>query len=246
MADTTTSKKGKILAIDDDQFIRKMFHSMLENKGYQVYSAKDGSEGVEMTTQLIPDVIFLDIMMPELDGFQALEMIRKNKQTKNIPIIIVTARADSDTLLKAIKLGANDFIAKPFTRNMIMQKVRFAMKKPNQQETGKSSKVASQNKATFIDVNAFNNMKLNFINSFEREFMEMIRLFSQQKRPELRRKLSEIEKACSTYEISQPLSMIGELQYMIENSEWDHAVKTMEKVYAMFQSLKAEIESELN
>ena len=115
MAKTETADdRKKILAVDDDPFIRKMFHSMLEQKGYRVFTASNGAEAISKSLQIKPNVIFLDLMMPEVDGFQALEILRQMEQTRNIPIIIVTARSDSATLLKVIKLGANDFIAKPF------------------------------------------------------------------------------------------------------------------------------------
>ncbi|MEJ2635850.1 MAG: response regulator [Calditrichia bacterium] len=232
----------KVLAIDDDPFIRKMFHSMLEPKGFQVVSACNGAEGVAKALQFKPDVIFLDIMMPEVDGFKTLEMMRKMEQTCYIPIIIVTARADTRSLLTAIKLGANDFIAKPFTRTMIMRKVKYAIK-PSILQDGSEGEAESlsESQETFINIAAYREMKNSYIYKFDNLFVKMIRYFSNHNKIELINLLEDIHNSCKTYEISSALSSLAELKVLVKNQNWDEVMTRMEKVYSIFKNLQEEV-----
>ncbi len=237
---TTNYKGKKILAVDDDPFIRKMFHSMLENKGFLVYSAVDGADAVKKAIQIKPDVIFLDIMMPEVDGFQALEMLRKMDQTQQIPVIIATARADTSTLLKAIKLGANDFIAKPFTRTMIMRKVRLALLSKEQRKKLDENEhiLLKKYQPTFIDTSIFQELKNNYINRLDQLFMQMVRLLAQREKFELNRMMKDMENSFKIYEISQPIPILREMQSLLKKQNWKELLNRMETLYNVFHRLQ--------
>jgi len=237
---TTNYKGKKILAVDDDPFIRKMFHSMLENKGFQVYSAVDGADAVKKALQIKPDVIFLDIMMPEVDGFQALDMLRKMEQTQRIPIIIATARADTNTLLKAIKLGANDFIAKPFTRTMIMRKVRLALLSKEEREKLDENEhiLLKKYQPTFIDTTIFQELKSNYINKLDQLFMKMVRLLAQREKFELNLLIKDMENSFKVYEIQQPIPILRQMQSLLKQHHWKELVNQMEKLYGVFHKLQ--------
>jgi len=103
----------KIVIIDDDSEIRKMYgqkFSMQTN--WQIFTARDGKEGLEMIKQLQPDLILLDIIMPKIDGFDVLKKIKKNSALKNIPLIMLTNLADQEDKDQALKRGANDYLVK--------------------------------------------------------------------------------------------------------------------------------------
>ncbi|MFZ0391691.1 MAG: response regulator [Calditrichia bacterium] len=235
----------KVLAVDDDPFIRKMFQSMLESRGFDVSTAVNGADAVTKALQLLPDIIFLDIMMPEVDGFRALEMIRKMELLRNIPVIIVTARADSATLLRAIKAGANDFIAKPFTRTMIMRKIRFALLPPDQEKKEKGSKgeAESDEKDTFISNRAFQEMKVAYINKFDVTFMTLIRSLSQRNRTQLNNLLQDIKDTCLTYDIQEPVSDLDHLLSLLKERKWDSIMVFLESLYARFRNLQVHHEN---
>ncbi len=233
------AKSKIILAVDDDPFIRKMFHSMLEPKGFRVFTANNGAEAVSRALQIKPDIIFLDLMMPEVDGFRALEILRGMEQTSHIPIIIVTARADSATLLRVIKLGANDFIAKPFSRPMIMRKIKFALMPPTTSDlTETESDAITKTTTTFIQTSLFKEMKSGYIFKFDQIFLTLIRLLSTREKPRFIRMLEEVATACSTYDILAPLPLIESSIKLVKNENWNGVMKQLEKIYAIFKDLQ--------
>ena len=236
--------KKTILAVDDDPFIRKMFQSILGSKGFHVITANDGIEAIARAKEDKPDLIFLDIMMPNMDGFQALEKLRNTEETKLIPIIIATARADSASLLQAIKLGANDFIAKPFTRAMIMRKIRFALPpKDKQVKTGiRKPKLVSGTEKTFIESNTFQEMRTRYIQKFDQILISAIRLLIKRDKAELLNLCREIENACKTYEIREPMEILPELLHAVRNNRWGKVADIVDKLYSIFKQKQEELD----
>jgi len=106
--------KRKILVIDDEKLLVKSTCMALTFSGFDAQGALDGQEGMRRAVEVSPDLILLDIMMPGLDGWQVLAMLKKNPSTKNIPVVIFSAKEHSDGAEIARSRGAVDFIAKPF------------------------------------------------------------------------------------------------------------------------------------
>jgi putative two-component system response regulator len=108
---------GSLVLIVDDEYIgRETLQSVLEGEGYELEMAENGFQAIEKAKQLLPDVILLDVMMPGMTGFEVCQRIRSDPQIAEIPIIILTALDDRESLLSALKAGADDFISKPFDR----------------------------------------------------------------------------------------------------------------------------------
>jgi putative two-component system response regulator len=105
-----------ILIVDDEYAGRETLQSILEGEGYRLEMAENGPQALEKAKQILPDVILLDIMMPGMTGFEVCQRIRSDPQIAEIPIIVLTALDDRDSLLTALKAGADDFISKPFDR----------------------------------------------------------------------------------------------------------------------------------
>jgi len=105
-----------ILIVDDEYSGRQTLESVLEGEGYIIEMAENGALAIEKAKQILPDVILLDVMMPGMTGFEVCKHIRNDPIIAEIPIIILTALDDHDSLLKALKAGADDFISKPFDR----------------------------------------------------------------------------------------------------------------------------------
>src|SRR5574339_1252428 len=108
--------RSMVLIVDDEYAGRETLQSVLEGEGYQLEMAENGVQAIEKAKRLLPDVILLDIMMPGMTGFEVCERIRSDPQIAEIPIIILTALDDRESLLSALKAGADDFISKPFDR----------------------------------------------------------------------------------------------------------------------------------
>lgn len=102
----------KILVIEDDKFFQKFYSSKLAEAGYEVEIASNGKEGLEKVTSFKPNIIILDLIMPEVDGFEVLETLQKQKVTT--PILIFSTLGQEDDIAKAKKLGAKDYVNKSY------------------------------------------------------------------------------------------------------------------------------------
>ena len=115
-----------ILVVDDERNIVKLARLYLNRDGYQVEAAYDGAEALEKAKSLRPDLIILDIMMPEMDG---LAVCRELRKTSNVPIIILTARDDDVDRIVGLELGADDYITKPFNPRELVARVKAVLRR---------------------------------------------------------------------------------------------------------------------
>ena len=125
----------KILIVDDDTWITKVLSKIIMNLNYSnVFVVHNGFDAVATAIKEKPNLILLDLLMPELDGLTTLKLLRTVPETENIKVIICSANNDMDNLTKALKLGATDFISKPFTSETVKEKIDLVLnkKKDNQ------------------------------------------------------------------------------------------------------------------
>jgi len=106
-------KRGRILIVDDEEKNLKLMATILQGCGYSFDTAKTGSEALTRTKEHTPDLIFLDIVMPEMDGFETCKRLKEDPTTQQIPVVMVTSLADRESRIKGLKIGACDFITKP-------------------------------------------------------------------------------------------------------------------------------------
>lgn len=118
-------KKEKLLIIEDDRFIAKMYQTKLDLEGYDVEVAENGAVGVEKIKSFEPDLVLLDIIMPEMDGFGVLEAIRDDDAINSTPVVVMSNLAQEDHLKRAKALGAKDYIVKSqFTPMDVVKKIK--------------------------------------------------------------------------------------------------------------------------
>ena len=114
----------KILIIEDDQFLRELMFKKLAVQGYQVLEASDGEEGVKLAKSEKPDLVLLDLILPGIDGFEALSRIRQTAETAQVPVIVLSNLGQREDIEKGMKLGATDYLIKAhFTPGEIVTKV---------------------------------------------------------------------------------------------------------------------------
>ncbi|MDQ3877357.1 MAG: response regulator [Actinomycetota bacterium] len=104
----------RILVCDDDPVILRLLQVNLELEGYEVLTAQNGEEAVEVATAELPDLILLDIMMPRMDGYQAVKLIKSQDNTKHIPVVFVSAKAQQSDVDLGKSYGVADYLTKPF------------------------------------------------------------------------------------------------------------------------------------
>ena len=115
----------KILIVDDELHIRALLERALEDledEGIELLTAENGEEGLELAIEEKPDLMFLDIMMPKMNGYEVCEKIKQNPELKDIYIIILTAKGQTIDRVKADEVQANEYLTKPFNPDMILQK----------------------------------------------------------------------------------------------------------------------------
>ena len=118
-----------ILVIDDNKDIRENTAEILDLAGYKTFTAENGKKGVDIALKEKPDVIVCDIMMPELDGYGVLHLLKKNTDTENIPFIFLTAKTERSDFRKGMEMGADDYISKPFDDIELLNAIEVRLKK---------------------------------------------------------------------------------------------------------------------
>ncbi len=114
----------KVLVIDDEAVIRLSIEALLAAEGYQLRFASNGVDGLKQAVEFMPDVILLDVMMPDMDGFTVCKKIRAHEQLKEVPVLIVTALNDREARIKGLSIGADDFLTKPLDRLELCTRMR--------------------------------------------------------------------------------------------------------------------------
>ena len=119
-----------IIVVDDDQEMLTLVRRVLELEGYRVAVACDGSSALALLEECRPDLVILDIMMPGLDGFQVLDLIR---QRSNVPVIMLSAKREVSTARDALALGADDYVRKPFHTQELLARIRAKLRRAGQE-----------------------------------------------------------------------------------------------------------------
>ena len=120
---------AKILVVDDDIHATTLFKTLLTAKGYDAVVVNDSSIAVEVADSTEPDLIILDLMMPEPNGFDVCKMLRADQKYSRTPIVIFTAMGDKESKDTAFDAGADEFLTKPFRVEDLMQRIRFLIEK---------------------------------------------------------------------------------------------------------------------
>ena len=137
-------KKGdiKILLVDDEPDILEIVGYNLKNEGYQVFTANNGAEGVKIAKKITPHLILLDIMMPEMDGIEACEKIRKVKNLEDVIISFLTARGEDYSQVAGFDAGADDYITKPVKPKVLVSKIKSLLRRlKNDEEVDTSTTI---------------------------------------------------------------------------------------------------------
>jgi CheY-like chemotaxis protein len=121
--------KPNILVVDDDDFQHKLINKLLEKKDYHLIFAGNGSEALNMMRKTKPDLILMDVMMPDMDGLETMRTMRSEPILAKIPVIMITGKSDGQVVSDSMKVGAADFVVKPFDKATLIAKVNQALGK---------------------------------------------------------------------------------------------------------------------
>lgn len=116
-------KKGKVLVVDDEVNITQILEFSIGAEGFDVITAQNGEEAIEKARREQPDLIILDIMMPKIDGYEACRILKANPLTRNIPVVLLTAKGRDIDKRLGTEVGATDYIVKPFSPNRLVERI---------------------------------------------------------------------------------------------------------------------------
>jgi two-component system KDP operon response regulator KdpE len=132
----------KILIVDDEPGLRDLVRINLEHEGFQVVQAENGIQGLEAVREELPDLVIMDVMMPEMDGWEACRKLREFSQ---VPVLMLTARVQSQDIVTGLNSGADDYLLKPFNMDELMARVRALLRRipsPNRPVTAAAGEIA--------------------------------------------------------------------------------------------------------
>jgi two-component system KDP operon response regulator KdpE len=118
--------RRRILVVDDEERMVRFIRLNLEHDGFQVSEAFNGKEAIQKIRDVTPDLILLDVMMPDLDGFEVLETVR---EVSNVPVIMLTAKGEEDDRVRGLELGADDYVTKPFSPRELVSRVKAVLRR---------------------------------------------------------------------------------------------------------------------
>ncbi len=125
-----------VLIVDDEARMRRFMQMNLDLEGYRVIEASNGLEAIDRVREDLPDLVLMDVMMPEIDGFEALRIIR---ETSTVPVIMLTVRDDESDKVKGLELGADDYVTKPFSPRELASRIKAVLRRIDMDSPGPSA-----------------------------------------------------------------------------------------------------------
>lgn len=123
--------KETILVVDDEEDILELIRYNLSKQGYSILTALTGEQAISISKQSLPDLIVLDLMLPGIDGLQVTRRLRKNQSTREIPIVMLTAKGEESDIIKGLETGANDYMSKPFSPKELAARIKAVLRTKN-------------------------------------------------------------------------------------------------------------------
>lgn len=130
MIDHDNESTQTVMVVEDDQIISSLLRHMLARRGFEVHLAMDGRQATQMVEELAvpPGLVMLDVMLPFVDGFDLITLMRSKNAWKDVPIIMLTSKAQEQNIVRALDAGATDYVVKPFQPEELMARVRHLVK----------------------------------------------------------------------------------------------------------------------
>ena len=134
-------EKPALLIVEDDVDVAEMVTAFFRGQGYEVFTVNWGEEAIDACRNNRPDLVVLDIRIPDIDGFEVARRLRKNQRTQNIPIIFLTERRERDDRMQGLELGADDYVTKPFSPKELVARVKVVLRRQIQKDDTKKIEI---------------------------------------------------------------------------------------------------------
>ncbi|MGD0339829.1 MAG: response regulator [Bacteroidota bacterium] len=225
--DVPSMKKRIALIVDDGELIRRNTSYLLLRLNFDIATASDGYRGAQLAIQLIPDIIFLDIWMPQLDGLQVLQVLKSQDKTKSIPVIVITGHDDQEKIQNALVLGAKCVLHKPLKENVILSVLReifgsefdeFVSGTKKELEITPTNSNATESEE---DDNMLTFLKKQFILLYIPRVKKMMNLVSSRELKDLHRLVHDIKGSAGTVGYSDVTEKAASLESMLKKESID-------------------------
>ena len=137
--------KENILVVEDEEAIRELVRYNLNREGYSVQEADSGEKALQLSKNKLPDLLILDLMLPEIDGLELCKRLKSDTRTKHIPIVMLTAKGEEADIVTGLELGADDYITKPFSPRVLVARVRALLRRNKQEEVSNTDTIQVHN-----------------------------------------------------------------------------------------------------
>ncbi|MCA9960330.1 MAG: response regulator [Chloroflexota bacterium] len=212
----------RVLIADDEPFNVDYLEQELEEMGYASVAAYDGAEALEQVATTNPDMILLDIMMPKLDGFQVLDRLKADKRWRDIPVVIISAMSDMNSIVRGIELGAEDFLPKPFDSVLLEARIHAGLEKKRlrDQEIEYLQQVEKlTDAATAVENNSFSSSELDTVAARSDALGNLARIFVRMaqevvaREQRLRQQVDELRIELDEARLHKQVAAITETDY---------------------------------
>jgi len=136
--------KETILIVDDEPDIIELIKYNLQNEGYKILSAQTGEQAVKMAKKSLPDLMVLDLMLPGIDGLDVARHLKNSETTRDMPIIMLTAKGEESDIVTGLELGADDYISKPFSPKVLIARIRAILRRRKESPGGKLKRIKQE------------------------------------------------------------------------------------------------------
>ncbi|WP_457553689.1 response regulator [Desulfobacula sp.] len=136
--------KDSILVVDDEPDILELITYNLKNEGYRVLTAQSGEQAIKMVKQSHPDLMILDLMLPGINGLEVTKILKNDEQTREMPIVMVTAKGEETDIVTGLELGANDYISKPFSPKILVARIRAILRRRKKNLSGRPQEIKQE------------------------------------------------------------------------------------------------------
>lgn len=236
MIRTQTNKTKKILVVDDSDVIRYSIRELLQNTGIEVITCIDGMEGIKKAAEEKPDLILLDIMMPNLDGLKMLQVIKLLDDLKKIPVLVISANTNKSNVMTAMEAGAENIISKPVSKNQLFKEMVNIL--------GNEFFSAGNKPTTSITLHQEseirNEMKRLFFNSFPAKKYGIIESLNQRNKGVLKQVIHEIKGTGSAIGLPLLTSISAEIEKDLSTFpiKWNIVKTKCERIFEIVNTVE--------
>ncbi len=244
-----TIKKRIALIVDDGELIRRTASYLLLRLNFDIATASDGYRGVQLALQLLPDIILLDILMPQLDGLQVLQVLKSQEKTKAIPVVVITGHSDEENIRRSLSLGAERVLRKPLKENTLFVTLQeiFGADLDNFVQDPKPGDGA-QGPGSGADMNDDETMllylKKQFVLLYSPRMKNLQDLVSSKQLKELQRLVHDIKGSAGTVGYSDVTDRAAEIEGFLKKEpvQWDEVSRLVDAFMGRMEQVKTEVD----